>query len=149
MPIFFTNEAQIVLTYCIQKGHKLIPGALKWIFWRYLTANAPPRLILLHINCLDNLCSLFQIFTSPNSQHTKSTHRTHLIYGINFYIRSLWNSTFFGNSTNCLSPFTVNNVIFTALSSQKYCLPSQRSSYKLSFLSKNLLCHFYTDERLT
>jgi hypothetical protein len=29
MPIFITNEAQIVLTYHIQKGHKLIPGALK------------------------------------------------------------------------------------------------------------------------
>jgi hypothetical protein len=32
MPIFITNEAQIVLTYHIQKGHKLIPGALKLIF---------------------------------------------------------------------------------------------------------------------
>jgi hypothetical protein len=29
MPIFITNEAQIELTYQIQKGHKLIPGALK------------------------------------------------------------------------------------------------------------------------
>jgi hypothetical protein len=27
MPIFITNDAQIVLTYHIQKGHKLIPGA--------------------------------------------------------------------------------------------------------------------------
>jgi hypothetical protein len=27
--IFITNEAQIVLTYHIQKGHKLIPGTLK------------------------------------------------------------------------------------------------------------------------
>jgi hypothetical protein len=29
MPIFITNEAQIVLTYHIQKGHKFIPAALK------------------------------------------------------------------------------------------------------------------------
>jgi hypothetical protein len=29
MPIFITNEAQIVLTYHKQKGYKLIPGALK------------------------------------------------------------------------------------------------------------------------
>jgi hypothetical protein len=29
MPIFTTNEAQIFLTYHIQKGHKLTPGALK------------------------------------------------------------------------------------------------------------------------
>jgi hypothetical protein len=29
MPIFITKEAQIVLTYRIQKGHKLIPGAFK------------------------------------------------------------------------------------------------------------------------
>jgi hypothetical protein len=29
MPIFITKEAQLVLTYHIQKGHKLIPGALK------------------------------------------------------------------------------------------------------------------------
>jgi hypothetical protein len=29
MPIFITKEEQIVLTYHIQKGHKLIPGALK------------------------------------------------------------------------------------------------------------------------
>jgi hypothetical protein len=31
MPIFITNEAQVALTYHIQKGHKFIPGALKWI----------------------------------------------------------------------------------------------------------------------
>jgi hypothetical protein len=29
MPIFITKEAQTVITYHIQKGHKLIPGALK------------------------------------------------------------------------------------------------------------------------
>jgi hypothetical protein len=29
MPIFITNEAQIVLTYHVQKRYKLIPGALK------------------------------------------------------------------------------------------------------------------------
>jgi hypothetical protein len=29
MPIFISNEAQIELTYHIQKGNKLIPGALK------------------------------------------------------------------------------------------------------------------------
>jgi hypothetical protein len=82
---------------------------------------------------------------------TLKEHRqdSYLIHGIHFYVRSFWNSTFFGNSTNCLSPFTVNNVIFTALSSKKYCLPSRRSFSKLSFLSENLLCHFYTDERLT
>jgi hypothetical protein len=126
MPIFITNDAQIVLIYHIQKGHKLVPGALN--FWRYLTSNTPPRLILLHINCFDNLCSLFHIFTCQNSWHSKSPYRTHLTHGINFYVRSLGNSTFFGNSTNRLSPSIVNNVmnvICTALSSQKYCLSSR------------------------
>jgi hypothetical protein len=142
MPIFITNEAQIELTYQIQKGHKLIPGALKWIFWRYLTSNAPPQLILLPIKCFDNLCSLFQIFNCQNSWHSDE-HRLHsyLIHGVNFYVRSLWNSTFSGNSTTWLSPFTVNNVmnvIFTALSFQKYCPPS-RSFSRLPFLSENLL----------
>jgi hypothetical protein len=32
VPIFITNEAQIVLTYHVQKGHKRIPAALKLIF---------------------------------------------------------------------------------------------------------------------
>jgi hypothetical protein len=32
MPIFTTNKAQIVLTYHIKKGDKLIPGALKSFF---------------------------------------------------------------------------------------------------------------------
>jgi hypothetical protein len=61
MPIFITNEAQIVLTYHVQKRYKLIPGALKWIFWRYLTSNAPPWFILLHINRL-TICALFSKF---------------------------------------------------------------------------------------
>jgi hypothetical protein len=139
MPIFITNEAQKVLTYHIQKGHKLIPGALKWILGRYLTSDAPPRLILLHINCPDNLCSLFQIFTCQNFWHSKSTDRTRLIHGVNFYVHSPWNSTFFGNSTNWLSPFTVNNVmnvIFTAQSSQKYCLPSRSHPLNCPFYPK-------------
>jgi hypothetical protein len=29
MPIFITNEAQRILTYQVQKGHKLVPGAFK------------------------------------------------------------------------------------------------------------------------
>jgi hypothetical protein len=75
MPIFITNEAQIILTYHIQKGHKLIPEALKWIFWRYLTSNAPPRLILLHIKTVLTISALFSkllFFRIPETQRAQT-----------------------------------------------------------------------------
>jgi hypothetical protein len=121
MPIFITNKAQIVLTYHTQKGHILIPGALKWVFWRYLTSNARPWLILLqYINCLDNLCT-FSTFLLVRILDTQRAQTGLISNSWDRFLRtySLWNSTFFGNSTNCLSPFTVYNVILTALSSQK------------------------------
>jgi hypothetical protein len=50
------------------------------------------------------------VFSFPNfylsefSTLKKQRQDLYLIYGINFYVRSLWNSTFSGNSTNCCHP---------------------------------------------
>ena len=98
------------------------------------------------------ICALFFPKFCLSEFSTLKEHRqdSYLIHGINFYICSLWNSTFLGNSTNCLSPITANNVmnvIFTALSSQKYCLPSRRSSSKtVLFVRKSSmpLLHWWT-----
>jgi hypothetical protein len=154
MLIFITNEAQIDLTYHVQKGHKLILYPERWT--DFLTLSDVKRAT--SVNSFTYQLSWQFVLSFPNFYlsefSTLKEHRqdSYLIHGIFFfYVRSLWNAAYFGNSTNCLSLFTVNsvmNVIFTALSSPKYCLPSRWSSFKLSFLSENLLCHFYTDERL-
>jgi hypothetical protein len=91
------------------------------------------------------------VLTLPNfylSEFSTPKDYSYLDHGIIFCVRSLWNSTSFGNSTNCLSPFTVNhvmNVIFTALLTRKYCLPSRRSSSKLPFLYQKI---FHVTEAL-
>jgi hypothetical protein len=73
--IFITKEAQIVITPLHTKDTNLYLKHWNEIFWRYLTSDAPLRSILffLNSNCLDNLCSLRQIFFLSEFSTTKDS----------------------------------------------------------------------------
>jgi hypothetical protein len=63
------NKVQIVITLSHTKSTHTYTRSIEMNFWRNMTSNTPPRLILLHINCLDNLYSLCKIFIGQNSRH--------------------------------------------------------------------------------
>jgi hypothetical protein len=81
MQIFITNEAQIVITPSHTKSTQTYTRSIKMNFLTLsgVKRAAPPWLILLHANCLQNLYSHRQIFICQNSRHPKSTAKTQIL----------------------------------------------------------------------
>jgi hypothetical protein len=147
MQIFITNKTLIVITLSHTKSTHAYTQSIemKFVTLSDVKCAILVYLILLHINCLDNLFSLRQIFICQNSWHPKSIHMTHFNHGINFSF------LVFG-----IQHFPEFHELLVALHCQSRherhfynaAISEMLSSFKiiskLSFLFKNLLCHFNT-----
>jgi hypothetical protein len=74
MPIFITNEAQTVLTYRLQKWHKLIPGALKWIFLTLSDVKTRHLSLFFYMLTILTICALFSflLVRIPDTQRAQT-----------------------------------------------------------------------------